>query len=161
MKYKNTNKTLLKIVKQFYGLDKAQAFDILSKLETFLFYASNPIHIDDNNALMETTPFAGDIDIDPFQISILPNGNFCELVGCNHKLHIYREHNRYLPKWKIFSSYYFKSKYNPLEAIKLNKPNLKDVFKNKPEESYMLRYLSEYHPLKKDPATGSFAILNF
>lgn len=159
MKNNSSNKALVKVIKQFSGLEKIEAFDILSKLETFLFYASNPINLDDLEEIQQTQ-FSKEIDIDPFHFIVIPNGNLCELIACNHYIHIYKEHKKFTPDWSWLNTYYFKSKYNPAEAIKLTRSNLQQVFEGTPEERILNKKGGYRKLLKRDPISGNIFLLS-
>lgn len=160
MKNSNYKKAFSEVIKQFTGLKKAEAFDIISKLETLIFYAPDPICFK-NQDVTKPDLSRYEIDIDPFQFTILPNGNLCELIGCSHLFHIYKEHKRMVPDWAIFRNYYFKSKYNPLELNKLSNKNLLQIFKNTPEEIIIHKFLANNKVTTKDGhSAAKLSILN-
>ncbi|MBQ0734017.1 hypothetical protein [Aquimarina celericrescens] len=153
------NKLLYKIVKKLNGLSKIEAYELAHRLETFLFYASNPIDIKNLKQIVDS-----DIDdnqeIDPFHFTILPNGNFCEFDGSNDWLHIYKENKRILPNWPIFNTYYFKTKYAPLELIKLTKKNLLENIQNTEKEKDILDFLKTHAVTKKNVLTNKLLLLD-
>jgi len=150
-------KPLAKVLNEFEGLKKIEAFEMLSKLELLLFYAPNPIRFEELEGI-KLSNFQKNVDIDPFQFIPLHNGNFAQLVGCNHIMYIYKEHKKMMPNWLPIHTYYFKSKYNPLEAIKLTKANILEVFENSHEEKGILAFLTK-HSIKKNDENGIPAIL--
>ena len=156
---KNDKKLLGKILKHFNGLDKIDAYNLTHKLEILLFYASNPI---DTNTLKEMV-VSGNLyenhEIDPFHFTILPNGNFCEFIGQNDWVHVYKENKRLLPDWPIFETYYFKSKYTPLDLQKLTRKNLLQDLKGKREEEKVRLFLKKYRACKKDIITNKLLLL--
>ncbi len=153
------NKLLYKIVKKLNGLSKIEAYELTHKLETLLFYASNPIDIENLKQIVDS-----DIDdnheIDPFHFTILPNGNFCEFDGSNDWLHIYKENKRLLPNLPIFDTYYFKTKYAPLELIKLTKKNLLENVQDTEKEAEVLGFLKKHSVTKKNMVTDKLLILD-
>ncbi len=155
----NQDKTLSKIIKQFNGLKKIEAFDIISKLETLLFYAPNPVNFEDSDTFA-ISGIKQNRDIDPFQFTLLPNGNLCEFIGCNDFLHLYKEHKRFVPDWPIFSTYYYKSKYAPLEMIKLTKQNLKESFKGTAEQNRIEPFLLQNKIKAKDYISKRLLLLD-
>lgn len=152
-------KLLNNIMKNFEGLKKVEAFDIISKLETLLFYAPNPLNFE-NIDTVEVTNFQNDTNMDPFQFTLLPNGNICEFKGCNDFLHLYKEHKRFLPDWRIFSTYYYKSKYAPLEMIKLTKQNFKHSFKGTSEEKRVEQFLLHNKVIARDLISKRLLLLD-
>jgi len=146
------NDTFNEIIKQFNGLKKVEAYDLMSRIELLLFYAPNPINFCDEQNIL-TTNRAKTIDIDPFQFTILPNGNFAKLMGNNDFIKIYKEHKSILPNWSIFNSYYFTSKYYPLEFLKLTKKNILSSIEA-PEERKKLKYFLKENKVDKIDSTN-------
>ncbi len=156
---KNEKKILYDILKNFNGMGKIEAYNITHKLETALFYASSPIKIENLEQFI-TSDYNQNDDIDPFHFTILPNGNFCEFVGCSDWLHIYKENKAILPNWPIFETYYFKTKYAPLDLKKLSKKKLLMEVKNKPEEIKIIDFLTKHSVGKKDIISNRLLILD-
>ncbi len=156
---KDQKKLLFKIAKKFDGLSKIEAYDLTHKLETLLFYASNPIDIEDLIQII-ASDFNSTDEVDPFHFTILPNGNFCEFNGSNDWLHIYKENKRILPNWTIFNTYYFKTKYAPLELIKLTKKNLLENVQDTEKEKEVIRFLKKNRVAKKDMVTNKLLLLD-
>ncbi len=156
---KDEKKLLHKILKHFNGMSKVNAYDLTHKLEILLFYASNPIDSNDIKQIIISGIDADDHEIDPFHFTILPNGNFCEFEGHNNWLHVYKENKRMLPNWVIFETYYFKTKYAPLELLKLNKKNLLESIKDKPEEEKTKVFLKKNKAAQKDIITNKLLLL--
>ncbi len=156
---KNDKEQLYKIVKNLDGMSKVKAYDINQQIEVLLFYASDPISIKKLKKII-----AADIDpdheIDPFHFTILPNGNFCEFDGHNDWLHIYKENKKLLPDWSLFDTYYFKTKYAPLELIKLTKKNILEGIEGKPEEGEVRDFLKQNKITKKEGISDKLLILN-
>ena len=157
-KINNEHRLLLKVMKNFEGMHKIEVFDTLQKIETILFYTSSPITNYSIQKIVEIDP-CQKRNIDPFYFTILPNGNFCECVGSNNWLHIYKEQKRGLMRLSPFDTYYFKTKYAPLELLKLTRKNLLENLENTWEETPVKAFLKQYQPGAKDPVTDSFLIL--
>jgi len=160
MRTNSQDKILSTIINQFNGLKKVEAFDLVSKLERLLAHAPNPIHISDiethNLANYEETTH----HIDPFQFTLLPNGNFGELLGSNDIMQVYKEHKKALPSWNIFNSYYFSSKYYPLEFNKLTKTNVLSHLKGTKEEERFKTFLKKHSVNKRNTINGKLMILD-
>ncbi len=155
----NEQARLREVLKVFNGLDKIKAYDLTHKIETFLFYASNPI--DTNNIEQVLTNNEGeDYDIDPFHFTILPNGNFCEFEGSNDWLHVYKENKRMLPNWSVFDTYYFKTKYAPLELMKLTKKNVLENIHDTDKAPDVFKFLKNNRVTQKDIVTERLRILD-
>ncbi|WP_281988861.1 hypothetical protein [Aquimarina aggregata] len=155
---KKDKEILYKIIEHFDGLDKITAYDLTHKLETLLFYADNPIRVKNLKTIIDSDIEDGH-EIDPFHFTILPNGNFCEFMGYNSWLHIYKENKRLLPEWSIFDTYYYKTKYAPLELRKLTRKNLLDDIKDKSEEGNVRTFLKKCSLCKKNVITNKLLIL--
>ncbi|WP_062056905.1 hypothetical protein [Aquimarina longa] len=155
---KDNKELLYKTLNHFNGISKVEAYDLIHKLETLMFYASNPINTDDLEKKI-ISGFDHDYEIDPFYFTILPTGNFCEYIGHNDWLHVYKENKRMIPDWSIFETYYFKTKYAPLELRKLTKNKLLQDIKEKPEEEKIKHFLKNTAILKKDTITNNLLIL--
>ncbi|MEW7277568.1 hypothetical protein ABW636_03130 [Aquimarina sp. 2201CG1-2-11] len=155
----NDKQILHEITKKIEGMNKLEAYEIIHKLETSLFYASSPIKYEDLKPVIDAD-IDPDHEIDSFQFSILPNGNFCEFLGCNNYLHIYKENKKMVPDWPLFTTYYFKSKYAPLELIKLTKKNVLANFEGKPEEDKILSFLRKNSVNKTDTISRRLLILD-
>ncbi|GAA4273523.1 hypothetical protein U6A24_18870 [Aquimarina gracilis] len=155
---KDQKKLLQNIVKKLEGMSKIEAYEFTHKLETLLFYANNPLDTEDLLQII-SSDFDTNDEVDPFHFTILPNGNFCEFKGANSWLHIYKENNRILPNWPIFETYYFKTKYAPLELLKLTKKNLLENVKGTEEELKIWSFLEKNNLATKDPATNRLLLL--
>jgi len=151
--------TINNIIKQFNGLKKVEAYELISKIETVLYFAPNPINFYDDHEITSYTA-TKNINIDPFQFTILPNGNFGEFLGQNDFIQVYKEHRRIVPNWKIFNTYYFTSKHYPLEFIKLTKNNILTSTKGTNEEERFKGFLKESKVDKKHLITGRLLILD-
>ncbi|AXT62151.1 hypothetical protein D1816_17900 [Aquimarina sp. AD10] len=156
---KNDKKILHEIVKHFDEMNKIEAYDIIHKLETLLFYADNPLNLD-NLIHIINSDIDSDHEIDPFHFTILPNGNFCEFIGHNNWIHIYKENKKIMPEWLLFDTYYYKTKYAPLELRKLTRKNLLTDIKDKPEERKVRTFLKKKRLSKKDIITNKLLILD-
>jgi len=154
----NQQKLLREIVKKFHGLNKIDAYELTHKLETLLFYASSPLNTTNLTQIL-TAEFTPSDEIDPFHFTILPNGNFCEFDGSNDWLHVYKENKRILPNWSIFNTYYFKTKFAPLELLKLTKKNLLENLHNTEKEEEIINFLKKNSLTKKDIITDKLLIL--
>ena len=155
----NDKQILKEILKKMDGMHKLEAYEIIHKLETSLFYASNPINSKELEPVINAD-IDPDHEIDSFQFSILPNGNFCEFLGCNNYLHIYKENKKLVPDWPLYTTYYFKSKYAPLELIKLTKKNILANFEGKPEEDKIVSFLRKNSANKADMISRRLLILD-
>jgi len=155
---KNEQQLLYKVMRNFEGMQKIEAFDILHKIEVLLFYAKSPLN---NTQVKKIIQSDGEIsaEIDPFQFTILPNGNFCEFIGSNDWIHIYKEIRRGLGRLYPFPSYYFKTKYAPLELRKLTEKQLLENVCNSPHEMSIQNFLKKNRLQKRDPATRKLVLL--
>ncbi|WP_282079868.1 hypothetical protein [Aquimarina algiphila] len=151
-------KLLYNILKKFNGMGKIEAYDLIHKLETLLFYTSNPINEEELKQIIVSN-LSLNHEIDPFHFTMLPNGNSCEFDGFNEWLHIYKENRRIFPNWSILDTYYFKTKYAPIDLKKLTKKRLLMDLKGKPEEEKIIKFLKEYKISKKDVITNRLLIL--
>ncbi|MFD2563677.1 hypothetical protein [Aquimarina rubra] len=117
---KKEQQLLHKVMRNFEGMQKIEVFDLLHKIEVLLFYAKSPLEIGHLEKLI-ASDIEDDADVDPFQFTLLPNGNFCEFAGSNDWIHVYKEVKRGFSSWNPFATYCFKTKYAPLELLKLTK----------------------------------------
>ncbi|WP_010181351.1 hypothetical protein [Aquimarina agarilytica] len=156
---KSEHHLLLKVMKNFEGMNKIDVFDMLQKIEVLLFYASSPITKYSIKSIIEAD-LDQKKDVDPFHFTILPNGNFCEFKGSNAWLHLYQEKRRGIFRFSLFNRYYFKTKYAPLELLILNKRNLLENIENTPLESKVKIFLKKHRPAEKDAITDRFLILD-
>ncbi|RZS99460.1 hypothetical protein [Aquimarina brevivitae] len=155
---KQNYKQLYKIVTQFEGMPKIEVFDILHKIEVLLYYAPGPLTRTTIKNLLDAEVVT-DQEIDPFHFTILPNGNFCEFIDSNSWLHIYKEQKRGLWRLPVFDTYYFKTRYAPLELVQLTRNNLITHLENKWEETSVRAFLDKHHPTDRDKHTGKFLVL--
>ena len=157
---KKEHQVLLKVMKNFEGMNKLDVLDMLQKIEVLLFYASSPINKYSIKCIIEA-----DLDqnknIDPFHFTILPNGNFCEFVGSNSWLHLYKEQRRGIFRFSIFDRYYFKTKYAPLELLRLTKRNLLENTENTAKEDTIKTFLKKHKPNQKEVHSGNLVLLNY
>ena len=149
---------LYNVLSHFEGMHKIDVFDLLHKIEVLLYYVPSPLQKVHLQKIIKADS-AMDKNIDPFYFTILPNGNFCECVGSNNWLHIYKEQKRGLMRLSLFDTYYFKTKYAPLELLKLTRKKLLENLENTWEETPVKAFLKQYQPEAKDPVTDSFLIL--
>ncbi|MHA7058266.1 hypothetical protein ACWGOQ_0013670 [Aquimarina sp. M1] len=149
---KQEQQLLYKVMRNFEGMQKIEVFDILHRIEVLLFYAKSPLRVDHLKQII-TSDIDQDGDVDPFGFTILPNGNFCELEGSNHWIHIYKEMKRGLSKYNPITVYYFRSKYAPLELLKLNKKNLMENVHGTPHELTIAMFLAANCITKKNATT--------
>ncbi|MBQ4818859.1 hypothetical protein [Aquimarina sp. MMG016] len=156
---KNENYSLYKIMQHFEGMQKIEVFDLLHKMEILLFYTSSPITKDSIIQIINSG-LDGSRDVDPFQFTVLPNGNFCEFIGSNDWLHIYQENKRGWMKWSPFTTYYFKTKYAPLELLPLTKKKLLENLENTPEVSKVVIFLKQHRVSKKNKKTDRLLLLD-
>ncbi len=155
---KKEQQLLYKVIRNFQGMHKIEVFDLLHKIETLLFYAKSPINSDHLHQMIKSG-VKEDVDIDSFQFTILPNGNFCEFVGSNNWIHIYKEVKRGWGSWNPYTTYYFKTKYAPLELLRLTKKNLMENVHNTAHELEVAAYLSAYRISKKEGHTENLLLL--
>ncbi len=149
---KQEQQLLYRIMSHFDGMQKIEVFDLLHKIEILLFYAKSPVQSEHLKKIIAS-------DIDPFQFTILSNGNFCELIGSNKWIHIYKEVKRGVGRWNPYITYYFKTKYAPLELLKLNKKNLMEQVHNTALEKEVAQFLGKYPIAKKDSITKTLLLL--
>jgi len=89
---KQEHQLLYKVMRNFEGMQKIEAFDLLHRMEVLLFYAKSPLQLDHiKQIITDGIQQGSDIAFDPFGFTILPNGNFCEFEGSNEWIHIYKE----------------------------------------------------------------------
>lgn len=146
-------------MQHFEGMQKIEVFDLLHKMEILLFYTSSPITKDSIIQIINSG-LDGSRDVDPFQFTVLPNGNFCEFIGSNDWLHIYQENKRGWMKWSPFTTYYFKTKYAPLELLPLTKKKLLENLENTPEVSKVVIFLKQHRVSKKNKKTDRLLLLD-
>ena len=147
---KKEQQLLYNIMRHFEGMQKIEVFDLLHRMEVLLFYTKSPISNTEIKQII-TSNMDQEHDIDPFGFTILPNGNFCELEGSNDWIHIYKEVKRGFAAWSPITTYYFKTKYAPLELLKLTKKNLIENVENTPIASEIQDFLKTNKVTKKDP----------
>lgn len=152
------HKILFSIMKNFEGMSKIDSFDLIHKMEILLYYINGPVNLDDVKNII--TSEVNSEEIDPFYFNILPSGNFCEFIGSNGVIHIYKEINRFLPDWHIFNTYHYKSKHFPLELKKLTRKNLLRSFEGKPYQEKIKKFLKKNKAAKKDTITNKMLLLN-
>ncbi|MHA7056796.1 hypothetical protein ACWGOQ_0006220 [Aquimarina sp. M1] len=157
---KKEHKLLHKVMCQFEGMNKIDILDLLHKIEVLLFYAKSPITKEEITSIINAD-FHTNKDIDPWHFTILPNGNFCECIGYNDWIHIYKEIKSGVGKWNLVNSHYFKTKHAPLELLRLNKKNLLQQLENTLKEEDIKIFLQKNSALKKDPVTRKLLILDF
>ncbi|WP_299246873.1 hypothetical protein [uncultured Aquimarina sp.] len=155
---KQEQQLLYKVMRNFEGMQKIEVFDLLHRMEVLLYYAKSPLQSDHLKRIISS-----DMDresaVDPFGFTILPNGNFCEFEGSNDWIHIYKEVKRGLSRWNPIITYYFKTKYAPLELLKLSKKNLMENVDNTPHQEEVALFLSVHRISKKDRDTGKLLVL--
>ncbi|WP_108802138.1 hypothetical protein [Aquimarina sp. Aq107] len=148
---------LYKVMRHFEGMQKIEVFDLLHRMEVLLFYAKSPLKAEHLKQII-TSDIDQESDVDPFGFTILPNGNFCEFEGSNDWIHIYKEVKRGFSKCNPFTTYYFKTKYAPLELLKLTKKNLLENVHNTPHEIEIAVFLS-VHAISKRDSQGNLLLL--
>ena len=151
-------KMLYDILKNFEGMSKIDSFSLIHKIEVLLYYTNGPLNLSEVKKII--TSEVEIEEIDPFYFNILPNGKFCEFIGSNGIIHIYKEINRFLPDWHIFNTYYFKAKHLPLELQKLSRKNLLKSFEGKPYQQKIKTFLLKHKASKKDLVTNKMLLLN-
>jgi len=149
---KNEHQQLYNVMRNFEGMQKIEAFDLLHRMEILLFYAKSPLRSDHLKQIITADmDRENNVDVDPFQFTILPNGNFCEFIGSNDWIHIYKETKRGLSVCNPFARYYFKTKYAPLELLKLTKNNLLENVAGTSKELTIEDFLRTNTVAKKNP----------
>ncbi|MGY3792351.1 hypothetical protein [uncultured Aquimarina sp.] len=155
---KQEQQLLYKVMRHFEGMQKMEVFDFLHRMEVLLHYAKNPLRLEHLKKVISSN-IDQEADIHPFGFTILPNGNFCELEGANEWIHIYKENKRGWSRCIPFNTYYFKTKYAPLELVKLTKKHLQENVRNTKHEHEVGAFLSVYTITKKDHASGKMSLL--
>lgn len=155
---KKEQQHLYKIMRHFEGMQKIEVFDLLHKMEVLLFYAKSPLKSSQIRKII-TTHLYEESEIDPFEFTILPNGNFCEFEGRNDWIHIYKETKRGIGKLNPFTTYYFKTKYAPLELLKFTKKNLLESVEKTKHQEIVKNFLSTHKITKKDKKTNNKLLL--
>ncbi|AXT51323.1 hypothetical protein D1818_10950 [Aquimarina sp. BL5] len=154
---KQEQQLLYKVMRNFEGMQKIEVFDLLHRMEVLLYYAKSPLQSDHLKRIISS-----DMDqesaVDPFGFTILPNGNFCEFEGSNDWIHIYKEVRRGFSWWNPITTYYFKTKYAPLELLRLNKSNLLENVQNTPHEIEISAFLMAHNISKRD-SQGNLLLL--
>ncbi|WP_025742639.1 hypothetical protein [Aquimarina pacifica] len=156
---KNQKEFLIELIKNLDGMSKTKAYELTHRIETLLYYASNPLSIENLKTIISSKLITED-EIDPFYFSILPNGNFCEFKGRNSWLHIYKENKKLLHNCYLFDTYYYKTKYAPLELLKLTKKNVLESVKDTDKENDIHEFLSQYRLKKREHGTNKLQLLN-
>lgn len=156
---KSEHAQLFKVMRNFEGMNKLDVFDILHKIEVLLFYSKSPITREGITKIINAEMEERKDEVDPLQFTILPNGNFCEFVGSNSWLHLYKEQKKGVFRYSLFDTYYFKTKYAPLELSKLTKKNLLEYIDDTPEEAQIQHFLKSHRITKRDVVTGKLLLL--
>ncbi|WP_299432042.1 hypothetical protein [uncultured Aquimarina sp.] len=138
-------------------MNKIDVFDLLHRIEMMLSNTISPITNESIVKIINEEAISN-ADISLFQFTILPNGNFCEFEGANDWIHIYKETKRGFSKWNPITTYYFKSKYAPLELLKLSKANLLENVQNTPHELEVATFLTAYNISKRN-SQGNLLLL--
>ena len=147
-----------KVMQHFEGMQKIEVFDLLHRIEILLYYTKSPINNTQIRQIISSN-IGQENGIDPFGFTILPNGNFCEFVGSNDWIHIYKEVKRGFGSWNPMTTYYFKTKYAPLELLKLTNKNLLENIHNTDHEIHLAKFLATHKISKKDRVTGKLLLL--
>ncbi len=155
---KNEIQLLYRVMRNFEGMQKIDVFDLLHKMEVLLFYASSPISKGDIQEIINAS-IEKEGNVAPFQITILPNGKFCEFVGSNDWIHMYKECKKGIWKHEVFNTYYYNTKYSSGELKKLTKKNLLNSIEGTAEEVEVLDFLKKKNLTQKDAITGKLLIL--
>jgi len=66
---------------------------------------------------------------------------------------------RGISKLNPFTTYYFKTKYAPLELLKLTKKNLLENIDNTPHQQVVKGFISNHKVTKKDIVTNTMLLL--
>ncbi|WP_299896059.1 hypothetical protein [uncultured Aquimarina sp.] len=140
---KQEQQLLYKVMRNFEGMQKIEVFDLLQRMEILMFYTKSPLRSSQIKKIM-TTHLYEESEIDPFGFTILPNGNFCEFEGCNDWIHIYKETKRGINKLNPFTTYYYRTKYAPLELVKLTKKNLLESLEKTLHQEILEEFLLTY-----------------
>ena len=76
-------------------------------------------------------------------------------------LHLYKEQRRGIFRFSIFDRYYFKTKYAPLELLRLTKRNLLENTENTAKEDTIKTFLKKHKPNQKEVHSGNLVLLNY
>ncbi len=154
---KNKEQLLFEITKHFEGMNKMQAFDMIHQIEILLFYTSAPIQHKNIKQILSSDIQDAE-EIDPFYFNVLPNGNFCELVGSNSWIHIYKEYPKRF-NLGLWSTYYFKTKFTPLDIKPLTKDHLLSSIKGSTKEKSIIEFLQKNKVTTKDKISNQLLLL--
>ncbi|WP_299224209.1 hypothetical protein [uncultured Aquimarina sp.] len=154
---KQEQQLLYKVMRNFEGMQKIEVFDLLHRMEVLLYYVKSPLQSDHLKRIISSDMDQESI-VDPFGFTILPNGNFCEFEGSNEWIHIYKEVKRGFSRCNPITTYYFKTKYAPLELLKLTKSNLLENVQNTPHEIEISAFLIAHNISKRD-SQGNLLLL--
>jgi len=155
---KQEHQLLYKVMRHFEGMQKIEVFDLLHRMEVLLYYTKSPLKAAQLKQII-TSDIDEEKDVDPFSFTILPNGNFCELEGSNNWIHIYKEVKRGLSTYTPYTTYYFKTKYAPLELLKLTKSNLAENVSGTSKERTIEKFLRTNTITKKN-SEGNLVVLD-
>ncbi len=122
--------------------------DVVYKIETLLNEKKLP-KMQPTKQIV-ATEVGQTIFTNPFRFTVLPSGNFCEFIGGNGWIEIYKEDKRGLAKWNPFPSYYFKTNKKRMQLAKLTPDNLRCNAKHTPQEQSVLAFLKSYNTFKKN-----------
>ena len=157
MKYDIT--ILSNLTKELNGLSKFDAYQILHKIETALYYANSPLDQTELiSVISDSIPL--NRNIDPFHFKFLPNGKAVDFIGANNWIQVYKPlHQKYFST--IFNNgFYYRTKYKPLTLKKLNKKNILRDLKSTKRETKILEFLKKNKISKVNPVTNKMLILD-
>ena len=144
------DKILQKVLKQFDGMTKIEAFDVLHKIEVLLNGQQSPIQYE----YLKMT-----LDKQFLKNAILPIGNqgYCFLSDYCQYLKVY-EFKPSTPISILGSSLYY-SLSNKQELIPLRNQNIKDSFKNTHLKYIIQQFLKDNNVKKRNSKTKRLLLL--
>ncbi len=156
---KNEQQLLYKVIQNFEGMQKIDVFDMLQKMEMLLFYISSPITKDSIREIMSVS-FNKSQCFDTTRPTILPNGNFCECIGTNDWICIYKEQKKGIGRWNVFNTYYFKIKDPFFDIKRLTKEDLLESLRDTAEEIEIIDFLRKNRSANKEEFIKRLLLLN-
>jgi len=151
----NEYNIIRQIIQQFEGLQKIEAFDILHKLEVLLLHAKSPLQTKALEQIIQDTR-AIDIASDPMQSELSPSGYYCECIGNNDWLYLYKEQPTGIRRL-FLTRYYFKTTFHPLQLQPFTKKQLRIATKGTPVATEVEVFLNLYSVMARED--GEFRVL--
>ncbi|GAA4275979.1 hypothetical protein GCM10022259_07030 [Aquimarina mytili] len=145
---KKEQQAVYKVLRQCIGMQRIDILDLLLKIEMLLSYTSGTLTRNEIKHLIDIDKDVKE-DLDIHSFTVLPNGKFCQCIGANDWLCIYKEQKKGIYKWKIFDTYYFKIEHPFSKITKLTKKNLLENFQGTSEEVDIRDFLTKNRSIKK------------